>query len=108
MANEAGMNDGAVPKFPADQDLEPWRSAPGAVNLRTCILRPLKVGGGGKPITRVGKILETGEGAMNGIILIVTPTIAALGALRLLVQALNAAKANPARARVPVRRQRSR
>ena len=45
---------------------------------------------------------------MNGIILFVTPTIVALGALRLLVQALNAAKADAARAPVLARRRRSR
>ncbi len=48
---------------------------------------------------------------MNGIILFVTPTIAALGALaslRLFVQAVNAAKTNPARVRIPARRLRSR
>ncbi|MGA2484519.1 MAG: hypothetical protein ABSF49_00825 [Roseiarcus sp.] len=44
---------------------------------------------------------------MNGIILFVTPAVAALGALatlRLFVQARNAAKTNPARVRVPARR----
>ena len=45
---------------------------------------------------------------MNGIILFVTPAVAALGALRLIVQALNATKTNPARVRIPARRQRSR
>jgi hypothetical protein len=46
---------------------------------------------------------------MNGIILFVTPAVAALGALaslRLFVQAQNAAKANQARVRVPARRPR--
>jgi hypothetical protein len=71
-------------------------------------LRPLKAAGAGTSITRVGKILETEEGAMNGIILFVTPAVAALGALRLIVQALNATKTNPARVRIPARRQRSR
>ena len=44
---------------------------------------------------------------MNGIILFVTPAVAALGALaslRLFVQAQNAAKTNQARVRVPARR----
>jgi hypothetical protein len=54
---------------------------------------------------REGSLTE--EGAMNGIILFVTPAVAALGALatlRLFVQARNAAKTNPARVRVPARR----
>jgi hypothetical protein len=41
---------------------------------------------------------------MNGIILFVTPTIAAFGPLWLLAQALNARKTERSRARVPVRR----
>ncbi len=84
---------------------------PGAENLRICNLRPLKAGGSRSPITRIGKTFGSEEGAMNGIILFVTPTIAALGALaslRLFVQAVNAAKTNPARVRIPARRLRSR
>ena len=48
---------------------------------------------------------------MNDVISFAYPTIAALGALGslwLLVQALNAAKTNRCRARVPARRPRSR
>jgi hypothetical protein len=55
---------------------------------------------------RVGKDLETEEDAMNGIIL-VAPAVAALGALILLglfAQARGAAKTNPVRASVAVRR----
>jgi hypothetical protein len=84
-------------------------AAPGAANLRACSLRPLKAGGARRPITRLGKILETEEGAMNGIILFAAPAVAALGALAslgLFVQALNAAKTNQARVRFPVRRPR--
>jgi len=47
---------------------------------------------------------------MNGIFLFITPAVAALGALVLLglfAQALNAAKTNRARVRVPARRKRS-
>jgi len=83
----------------------------GAANLRTCSLRPLKAGGAGMSITGVGKILETEEGAMNGIILFAAPAVAALGALvslGLFVQASNAAKTNRTRVRVPARRSRRR
>jgi hypothetical protein len=48
---------------------------------------------------------------MNGVVSFAYPTIAALGALaslRLLVQALNAAKTSRCRARVPARRRRLR
>jgi hypothetical protein len=48
---------------------------------------------------------------MNGVISFAHPTVAALGALAsrgLLVQALNAAKTNRSRARVPARRPRRR
>lgn len=48
---------------------------------------------------------------MNSIILFAAPAVAALGALILLglfIQALNAAKTNQARVRVPARRARSR
>jgi len=86
-------------------------AAPAGANLRSCSLRPLKAGGARTSITRVGKLLETEEGAMNGIILFVTPAVAALGALAslwLFVQASNAAKTNSSRMRVPARRPRSR
>jgi hypothetical protein len=50
-------------------------------------------------------------GAMNGIILFAAPAVAALGALAslgLFLQALNAAKTNSSRVRVPARRSRLR
>ena len=55
--------------------------------------------------------MQTEEEAMNGIILLVTPAVAAFGALGslwLFVQALNAVKTNQARVRVPARRPHSR
>jgi hypothetical protein len=110
MANEAGMNGGARPSPPPITILTPG-AAPGGANLRTCSLRPLKAGGARTSIIRVGKLLETEEGAMNGIILFVTPAVAALGALAslwLFAQASNAAKTNSSRVRVPARRPRSR
>jgi hypothetical protein len=86
-------------------------ASPGATNLRTGNLRPLKADGRQRPITRIGKTLQTEEEAMNGIILLVTPAVAAFGALGslwLFVQALNAVKTNQARVRVPARCQHSR
>jgi hypothetical protein len=111
MTNEAGMNGGARPKPPSFKTLTSGARPPGAENLRICNLRPLKAGGSRRPITRVGKTFETEEGAMNGIILFFTPTIAALGALAslwLFVQAVDAAKTNQARVRISARRPRSR
>jgi hypothetical protein len=111
MTNEAGMNGDAGRSSPPIKFSPPGAAPLGGANLRTCNLRPLKVGGLRRPITRVGKILETEEGAMNGIILFAAPAVAALGALAslgLFVQALNAAKTNHARVRVPVRRARRR
>ena len=106
MTNEAGMNGGARAISAATK-----RLTRGAANLRACNLRPLKVGGAGRSITGVGRIFETEEGAMSSIILFATPAIAALGALvwlGLFVQALNGAKTNQARVRVPARRLHSR
>lgn len=81
----------------------------GGADLRSCSLRPLKVGGAQRPINGAGEIFKTEAGVMNGIILFAAPAVAALGALVLLglfVQARNAAKTNQSRVRIPVRRPR--
>jgi len=70
-------------------------------------LRPLKVGGPRIPIIAVGETLETEDSPMNGIILFVTPTIVALGALASLWLArrvTDETETQRARVRLPVRR----
>jgi hypothetical protein len=97
MTNEAGMNAGATAKVLSDQKVA-------SLQFATAQGRPAEtIDSGIEKISRKAC-------AMNGIFLFITPAVAALGALVLLglfAQALNAAKTNRARVRVPARRKRS-